>query len=55
MALQYHLYHGVTTHWDRKRLDAELRRNRAEKRVKAVKGFSKLSSEGGIVQSSHDF
>jgi glycosyltransferase involved in cell wall biosynthesis len=54
-ALQYHLYHGVTTNWDRERLDAELQRNRERKRVKAIQGFSKLSPEGGIVQASDDF
>jgi GT2 family glycosyltransferase len=52
MAIQYHLYHGSTPNWDRTRLDHELRQNLAERRVKALKGFSRLSSEGGIVAAS---
>jgi len=55
MALQYHLYHGTTTHWDKERLDTELQQNLNEKRVKAVAGFSQLSSEGEIISSSDDF
>lgn len=55
LALQYHLHHAVTANWDRKRLDAELDGNLKEKRVKAVKGFSRLSSEGEIIAASGDF
>ena len=52
MAIQYHLYHGSTPNWDRTRLDHELRQNLAERRVKALKGFSRLSEEGEIIASS---
>ena len=52
MALQYHLYHGIITDWDRERLDQALERCIDEKRVKALRGFSKLSDEGGIIASS---
>ena len=55
MALQYHLYHGTTTNWDRERLDGELQQNLVEKRVKALAGFSQLSSEGKVVAASEDF
>ena len=55
MALQYHLYHGTTTNWDRERLDSELQQNLAEKRVKALEGFSQLSSEGEIIAASDGF
>jgi len=55
MALQYHLYHGVTTNWDRERLDGELQENLEERRVKALKGFSQLSSEGKIIAASNGF
>jgi glycosyltransferase involved in cell wall biosynthesis len=54
MALQYHLDHGTTANWDKSRLDHELQQNLNERRVKALKGFSKLSSEGGIVSASKD-
>jgi len=55
MALQYHLYHGSTTEWDKERLDRELKDNLKEKRTKALKGFSRLSSEGEIVAASNGF
>ncbi len=55
MALQYHLYHGSTSNWERERLDGELQKNLEERRVKALKGFSQLSSEGKIVAASDDF
>ena len=55
MALQYHLYHGATTNWDRERLDTELQQNLNERRVKALKGFSQLSSEGKIITASNGF
>lgn len=55
MAVQYHLYHGSTPNWDKTRLDHELRQNLDERRVKALKGFSQLSSEGEIVASSTSF
>ena len=54
-AIQYHLYHGVTMNWHKERLDRELKRNLEEKRVKALKGFSQLSSEGEIIGASKDF
>lgn len=52
VALQYHLHHEVAKHWERERLDGELLRNIHERRKKAVKGFSHLSAEGGILASS---
>ena len=55
MALQYHLYHGSTSKWDRERLDSELQQNLVERRVKALEGFSQLSSEGEIISASDDF
>jgi GT2 family glycosyltransferase len=48
-ALQYHLKHEVTADWDQTRLDAQIQKNLSEKRIKAVKGFSLLSSEGKVV------
>jgi len=53
-APQYHLYHGKVTHWDKERLDGELQRNLEQRRVKAVKGFSKLSGEEEIITYSKD-
>jgi GT2 family glycosyltransferase len=53
MALQYHLYHGSTTTWDKERLDGELQKNLEERRVKALKGFSQLSSEGEVIAASN--
>ncbi|MGD8985678.1 MAG: glycosyltransferase [Desulfobacteraceae bacterium] len=55
MALQYHLYHGSTSNWDRERLDGELEKNLEERRTKAVKGFSQLSSEGEVIAASSGF
>jgi GT2 family glycosyltransferase len=54
MAQQYHLHHEVAKNWEKERLDRELRRNANEKRKKAITGFSRLSTEGGIVASSGD-
>jgi len=54
-ALQYHLYHGVTANWDRERLDSELAGTLRDRRVKALRGFSRLSSEGGIIAASPGF
>jgi len=53
IALQYHLHHELITNWDRERLDGELKRNRDEKRVKALKGLSQLTSEGKVVAASN--
>jgi len=53
--LQYHLEHKVIKKRDRDRLDDELLLVRQEKRAKALKGFSTLSSEGGIAEASKDF
>jgi glycosyltransferase involved in cell wall biosynthesis len=55
MALQYHLYHNTFTKWDKERLDEELERNLTERRIRAVRGFSKLSEEGQIKGSSPGF
>jgi glycosyltransferase involved in cell wall biosynthesis len=52
MALQYHLRHEVAKNWEKERLDAELLRNVKEKRKKAIKGFSRISEEGGIIAAS---
>ncbi len=54
-ALQYHLYHEVRKNSHRDRLDNELALNRKEKRKKAIKGFSRLSSEGEIISASDGF
>lgn len=54
-ALQYHLKHSAITKWDKERLDNELSRTLEEKRVKAKKGFSKLSPEGKVMAASNDF
>lgn len=54
-ALQYHLYHPVTKNRQRDRLDEELDRIRREKRKRAVKGFSQISSEGEIIAASEGF
>ena len=54
MALQYHLYHGSTANWDRARLDGELQKNLEQRRLKALKGFSQLSSEGEVIAASKD-
>jgi GT2 family glycosyltransferase len=54
MAMQYHLYHGSTTTWDKERLDGVLQKNLEERRVKALKGFSQLSSEGEVIAASKD-
>ncbi len=54
MALQYHLYHGSTSNWDRVRLDNELENNLKERRVKALRGFSQLSSEGEVIAASEN-
>ena len=53
-ALEYHMKHQVVTTWDRERLDREMHRNLDEKRIKALKGFSQLSSEGDIIAASDE-
>lgn len=50
--LQYHLHHELSRNWEKERLDRELLLNVKEKRRKAIKGFSSLSREGGIIASS---
>lgn len=55
LALQYHLYHGVTPNWERERLDSEIARNLREKRQRALKGYSGLSPEGEILAASSGF
>lgn len=52
-ALQYHLHHNVTRNWQKERLDRELQENLKENRVKALKGFSQLTSEGAVIAASH--
>ncbi|RPI74869.1 MAG: family 2 glycosyl transferase, partial [Desulfobacteraceae bacterium] len=51
-ALQYHLYHKTFSKWDKERLDGELSKMLQEKRVRAVKGLSKLSPEGEVIARS---
>lgn len=55
LALQYHLCHKVIGRKQKDRLDYELSQNRREKRTKALKGFSQLSSEGEISAASRGF
>lgn len=54
-ALQYHLYHEVTQNWQRERLDGEIKKNLEERRTEALKGYSQLSTEGGVIDASNDF
>ncbi len=54
-ALQYHLHHEVRKNRQRDRLDQELDLNRNEKRKKAIKGVSQISSEGEIIRASDKF
>ena len=49
LAIQYHLCHGRISDWERARLDSELKRNMEEKRTRAVRGYSALSAEGGVI------
>jgi len=51
-ALQYHLHHKVIKRKEEDRLDGELRLILNEKRRKALKGFTQLSSEGEVIASS---
>lgn len=51
-ALQYHLQHEVIKNWERERLDSQIQQNLKEKREKALKGFSQLTSEGEIIGAS---
>ena len=55
IAIQYHLKHNVFEKWDKERLDTELKNVLEEKRKKAIKGLSGLSSEGGIITSSSNW
>ncbi len=50
MALQYHLDHPVRKNRSRDVLDEELDRLCREKRDRALRGFSTLSAEGGVVR-----
>jgi len=50
--IQYHMHHNVLKKRDRDILDNELDKIIAEKRNKAIKGFSKLSEEGDIIAQS---
>lgn len=54
-ALQFHLYHKVIKRREKDRLDEELMQIRSEKRTRAKKGFSRLSSEGEIIAASKNF
>jgi glycosyltransferase involved in cell wall biosynthesis len=48
-ALQYHLHHEVAKRMGEDRLDDELRLILDERRKSALRGFSRLSAEGGAV------
>jgi len=50
--IQYHMHHRVLKKRDRDILDDELDKIIAEKRNKAIKGFSQLSDEGSIAGQS---
>jgi len=50
--IQYHMHHHVLKKKEKDMLDDELDKIIAEKRNIAIKGFSKLSDEGGIVEQS---
>jgi glycosyltransferase involved in cell wall biosynthesis len=52
-ALQYHLHHQTAKGRQEDRLDLELRKILNEKRRFALLGLSKLTSEGGVIASSH--
>jgi GT2 family glycosyltransferase len=54
-ALQYHLHHEVIKKRQKDRLDCQLLQNRNERRMKALKGFSMISSEGEIIAASKGF
>lgn len=54
-ALQYHLEHKIIKRIHRDRLDDELDRIIHEKRTRAFKGCSKLTSEGEIIAASEGF
>ena len=54
-ALQYHLDHRVIKKKQRDKLDDELDNIRDQKRTRALKGFSGLSSEGEVIGASKDF
>jgi len=52
LALQYHLHHGGAGNWQRERLDLEIQTNLQERRIAALKGISRISSEGEILAMS---
>jgi glycosyltransferase involved in cell wall biosynthesis len=54
-AIQYHLDHKVIKKKGRDKLDDELDHVRDQKRTRALKGFSGLSSEGEIIVASKGF
>lgn len=51
-ALQAHLHHRQAKGRERDHLDDELEWMQRERRMRAVRGFSRMDSEGGIVASS---
>lgn len=54
VAIQYHMYHPRPASWEKERLDKQLKEVLKEKRIRAEKGLSKLTSEGTVLQSSHE-
>jgi len=51
-ALQAHLHHPQVKRRERDRLDDELEKMRAERRTRAVRGFSRMDGEGVVVAAS---
>ncbi len=54
-ALQTHLHHRQAKGRERDHLDNELERMQRERRTRAVLGFSRMDTEGGIVAASTHF
>jgi len=54
-ALQAHLHHRQVKRRERDQLDDELVRMRAERRTRAVRGFSRLDGEGRVLAASRGF
>ena len=55
VALQAHLYHRQVKRTGRDSLDDELDRMQRERRLRAVRGYSRMDAEGVVVSSSKGF